>query len=96
MTNCFGILKFLFAFRHVFSNYLKKLLTNSLVPSRFDYGDTVYGNFINKSGQNKIQKIENFCILHIYNGRKFNHISHKLNKRRKFHFGSFILNLCLK
>ena len=86
------------AFRHIFSNTLKKLLTNSLVLSRFDYGDTVYGNFINKSEQNRIQKIQNFCIRYIYNICKLDLRSHKfaelgwlpMAKRRKVHFCSFI------
>lgn len=74
----FCTLKMLWKERDFLSMELRKLLTNSLILSRFSYCDEVYGPCIDKFVSLKIQKIQNACIRFIYGLRKYDHISRKL------------------
>lgn len=94
----FSVLKTLYSHRHVLCNPLKKLLTDSLVLSHFNYCDSVYGPFLDKFQQNRIQKIQNYCARFIFGLRKYDHISAKIlelnwltmEQRRQVHFCCFV------
>lgn len=56
----------------------KKTLCDSLVLSRFNFADTVYGPCIDASDRRRIQVVQNSCLRLIYGIRRRQHISHKL------------------
>lgn len=97
----FSVLKLLYSNRHVLSGPIKKLLTESLILSRFNYGTCVYGPFLDTIQQNRVQKVQNYCARFIFNLRKYDHISAKITelnwltmeKRRKVHFSCFVYNI---
>lgn len=91
-------LKLLYSNRHILNFRLRKLLCQSLVLSKYNYCDFIYGFAIDVVDRQRIQKVQNSCSRFIFGLRKFDHISHTLvdlnwlsmENRRLHHFGCFI------
>ena len=49
------------------------MLCDSLVLSYFNYFDVIYSQYLDLNDKNRIQKVQNSCLILI-----FGHISHKL------------------
>lgn len=94
-------LKLIFPHRHTLNQNTKKILTNSLILSRFSYGDSVYGPFLNKYDHIRIQKIQNACCRLVCGVRKYDHISQKIKElgwsnmqqRRKFNYCNILYKI---
>ena len=70
VCRAYGSLRSLYRFKKLLSENAKKSLCESLVLSHFNYCDTVFP-FINKSLEDKIQKVQNSCVRFISNLRKY-------------------------
>lgn len=88
-------LKLLYNSKDILNTKLKLQLSDSLVLSIFNYGDTVYGPCLTSANMQRIQKIQNYCLRFAYGIRRRQPISHKLleskwinmKNRRKLHSG---------
>lgn len=97
IANAYNVLRILYQNRDCFNRKLKRTLCDSLVLSKLNYCDIVYGPCIDSVVTLKVQRLQNSCLRFIYGIRKFDHISHKLieakwldmNHRRILH------SLCL-
>lgn len=86
-------LRAIFRNRFFFNTQIKTLLCNSLVLSKVDFCDTVYGPCLDYKDTRRIQKLQNSCLRMIFGIRKFERISYKLRdvnwlnmiNRRVFH-----------
>lgn len=98
LRKAYGSLKLLYASRFILPANLKKMLSESLVLSYFNYCDVVYGHFLNCIDKNRIQQVQNWCSRFIFNLRKYDHISHtykelkwlNMENRRKLNFLVFV------
>ena len=52
------------------------MLVNSIVLSKFDYADVVYGTYLDQTDVTKIQRAQNACLRFALNLKRFDHISH--------------------
>lgn len=97
-------LKLLYSNRHILNYKLKKTLCEALVLSNFNYCDFIYGPCLDFADRKRIQMIQNSCCRLIFGLRKFDHVSHTINKllwlnmenRRTLHLGNFVFNLINK
>lgn len=82
VSNCirsaFAKLKIIFHNRQMLNRKTKTLLCNSLVLSKLNYCDTVYGPCLDSIDTNRIQCLQNACMRLIFGIRKYERISHKL------------------
>ena len=93
MQRAYANLKKLFPHRHLLTKNQKRLLTNSLVLSHFNYADSVYGPCLDKADKDRIQRVQKSCLRFIYGIRRSEPISYKLaetqwlsmSDRRKLH-----------
>lgn len=91
----------IYAHRRYLNQSIRKLLSESLVLSRFSYCDVVYGHLLTKSDQSRIQKIQNFCCRFVFSLRKYSHVSNKITElkwlsmanRTKYHFCFYLYKL---
>lgn len=102
----FNILRILYQHRELFNQHIKKTLCDSLVLSKLNYCDSLYGPCLDYNTSVKIQRLQNTCLRFIYGIRKFDRISHKLKEakwlnmsdRRLFHtvclYQRIIVNKC--
>lgn len=86
-------LKMIYSIRCYLGRKQKKMLCESLVLSRFNFADSVYGPCISAEDRRRIQVVQNSCLRLTYGIRRGQHISHKLidigwlnmSNRRKLH-----------
>lgn len=71
-------LKMLYHSRHYLNKKLKTILCESLVLSRFNYCDTIYGPSLDSIDKRRIQVLQNSCLRLIFGIARREHISHKL------------------
>lgn len=71
-------LKMIFNNRQYLSKKSKTILCESLVLSRFNFCDSVYGPCIDYADKRRIQVVQNSCLRLIFGIRKGQRISHKL------------------
>lgn len=101
LRNCFYKLKVLYEIRDYISEPLRKQLSNSLILSRLNYCDIVYGPCLLNRTECLIQRIQNACARFCFRIPKRNHVTPYLNKhhilkmtaRRKIHYASFIYSI---
>lgn len=101
LKKSFCILKMIYSHRHCLNSSIRRILGESLVLSLFNYGDVVYGNYLTKFEQHRIQKVQNFCCRFVFSLRKFDHVSHKIRElgwlpmhiRRKYNFCYFLYKI---
>lgn len=91
-------LKQLLPFKLLLDSGTKLLLCESLVLSHFNYCDIVYGPCITQADNQRLQKIQNFCIRFITFVPRFTHVTPyirnlrclKIQERRLVHYVSFL------
>lgn len=71
-------LKLIYGIRHYLTLKIKLMLCESLVLSKFNYADTVYGPNLTSQYKRKIQTVQNSCLRLIFGVRRLQRISHKL------------------
>ncbi|KAJ8732388.1 hypothetical protein PYW07_014987 [Mythimna separata] len=112
MRNCFYRLKLLYQIRPHISVDLRKQLVDSLILSRLNYCDTVYGPCLLARTIKLIQRIQNACVRFCVNVPHRSHVTPYINKnnimkmaaRRKLHLAGLLFgvaqhrnqNTCLK
>lgn len=84
VTNCirsaYMNLKTIYINRYLLSKKVKTVLCESLVLSRFNFCDVVYGPCIDAEDVRRIQVIQNSCLRLIFGVRRWQNISHKLSE----------------
>lgn len=75
-------LKLIYANRSLLDKNLKKMLSDALVLSHFNYCDVVYDSCIDVATSNRIQRIQNCCIRFIYGIKRRERVTHKLKDLR--------------
>lgn len=78
LQSAYAKLKMLYPSRHLLSTDVKILLCDSLILSKFNYGDVIYGPCLLRIDEQRIQRVQNSCLRFIYGIRKYEKISHKL------------------
>lgn len=82
INNCIRLaymnLKMIYSNRYYLSQKVKTILCESLVLSRFNFADTVYGPCIDADDNRRIQVVQNACLRLIFGVRRRQNISHKL------------------
>ena len=94
-------LKTIFPLRHLLDVKTKTTLCDTLILSKFNYGDVIYNSCILRVDEGRIQRVQNSCLRYIFGIRKFDRISYKLREvgwlnmraRRVFHFGCFMYKI---
>lgn len=76
---CFYRLKILYSFRQYVSVPIRKLLIDSLVLSKLNYCDTVYGPCLLSRTEKLIQRIQNACARYCFDIPVRGHITPYLN-----------------
>ena len=82
----------------------RALLCMSLVLSQLNYADVVYGPFLSKLENLRLQRIQNSCIRLIFGLRKYDHISAKfkvlkwlnIKQRRDLHICCLLHKILLQ
>lgn len=74
----YAALKAIYSNRMFLDRKTKQLLCESLVLSRLNYCDSLYGSYISAYNARRLQKIQNSCLRLIFGIRRRQHISHKL------------------
>lgn len=84
VNNCIRLayanLKMIYNSRYFLSKKLKIILCESLVLSRFNFSDVIYGPCIDATDARRIQTVQNACLRLIFGIRKRESVSHKLNE----------------
>lgn len=94
----FAKLKLFYNYRDSIPVELKAMLCESLILSRFNYADVVYGPAIDKGTQNKIEKVQRACARFTLGLRKYDSVSNKIKnlgwlnmeQRRYVHLANFV------
>lgn len=79
LQKAYLMLRFIYQNRQHLSRQHKIMLCESLVLSKLNYGDAVYGPCLNSVDIFRIQKLQNSCLRLIFGIRKFDRISHTLH-----------------
>lgn len=103
VRNCFYRLKLLYRVRPYISVDMRVMLCESLILSKLNYADTVYGACILGRSQKLIQRVQNACARFCYNVPPRAHITPFLNKgnlmrmsaRRKLHLATLLFGTIL-
>ncbi|PZC74075.1 hypothetical protein B5X24_HaOG208392 [Helicoverpa armigera] len=101
VRNCFYRLRVLYSIRKFLSVPLRKLLVDTLVLSKFNYCDTVYGPCLLARTERLIQRIQNACARFCVNIPRRHHVTPYINKlnllrmdaRRKLHLASLMFGV---
>ena len=78
VRGAFGVLKMLYTNRAILNADLRRRLCDTLVLSRFNFCDVLYGPFLDSVSRGRIQRVQNSCLRFIYGVRRGSHISCKL------------------
>ncbi|KAJ8708229.1 hypothetical protein PYW07_007757 [Mythimna separata] len=101
VRNCFYRLKVLYKMRPYLSEALREQLVETLVLSRLNYADTVYGPRLLARTDRLIQRVQNACARFCYNIPRRTHVTPYLNKhftlkmksRRKLHLACLLFGV---
>uniref|UniRef100_A0A2A4IWQ4 Reverse transcriptase domain-containing protein n=1 Tax=Heliothis virescens TaxID=7102 RepID=A0A2A4IWQ4_HELVI len=99
--NCFYRLKVLYGIRNFLSLPLRKQLVDSLVLSKLNYCDTVYGPCLLARTDRLIQRIQNACVRFCIKVPRRQHVTPytnqikflKMTARRKLHLASLMFGI---
>lgn len=99
--NCFYRLKVLYKIRELLSTKARVTLCESLVLSRLNYADLVYGPRILGKSRRLLQRIQNACCRFCFNIPSRGHVSPFVNKanmlnmdsRRRLHLASLMFDI---
>lgn len=103
VRNCFYRLKLLYRIRPYISVETRILLCESLVLSKLNYADTVYGTCILGRTEKIIQRVQNACARFCFHVPPRTHITPFLNRgnlmkmmaRRKLHLATLLFGVIL-
>lgn len=101
MKSCFYRLKVLYQIRNLLSEEIRKLLCESLVLSKLNYGDIVYGPRLLDKTRRLIQRVQNACFRFCCSIPPRRHITPYLNKasilnmssRRHLHLANLLFGV---
>lgn len=101
VKHCFYRLKMLYKLRSYLSEELRTQLVETLILSKLNYADTVYGTRLLSRTQHLIQRVQNACARFCYNIPARSHVTPFLNKhyalkmksRRKLHLASLLFGI---
>lgn len=101
VRNCFYRLKVLYKIRNYLSTELRISLTDSLVLSKFNYVDSVYGPRIYAKTARLIQRVQNACARFCFHIPPRSHVTPFLNQhgvlnmkgRRDLHFATMLFGV---
>lgn len=101
MRSCFYRLKLLYSIRDYLSVDLRKQLVDSLILSRLNYCDTVYGPCLLSRTEKLIQRIQNACTRFCVKIPRRSHVTPFINEnnilkmaaRRKLHMSSLLFGV---
>ena len=103
ISSCYSKLRLLYQHRHEFDRKTKIMLCNTLILSRLDFCDIVYGPHLRFIEKQRIQKLQNSCLRLIFGIRKYEHISHFLKlanwinmQDRRFYHSVLFFNTLIK
>ena len=99
--NCFYRLKILYRIRNFISVAMRIKLVDTLVLSKFNYCDAVYGPCLLSRTERLIQRVQNACARYCFSIPRRNHVTPFLNKnnmikmaaRRKAHLASLLFGI---
>lgn len=99
--NCFYRLKILYGIKEYISVEVRKRLVESLVLSKLNYCDTVYGPCILSRTENLIQRIQNACARFCFDIPRRSHVTPFLNEnnvlkmaaRRRLHLSCLLFGV---
>lgn len=101
VRNCFYRLKVLYKIRNLLSEKARITVCESLILSRLNYGDLVYGPRLLSKTQRLVQRVQNACCRFCFNVPARTHISPYLNNaellnmssRRQLHLASLMFDV---
>ncbi|KAJ8714774.1 hypothetical protein PYW07_002999 [Mythimna separata] len=101
VKNCFYRLKLLYKMRPFLSEKLREQLAETLVLSKLNYADTVYGPRLLSRTDRLIQRVQNACARFCYSVPPRSHVTPFLNKhfilkmksRRKLHLACLLFGV---
>lgn len=101
VRSCFYRLKVLYRIRHFLSEKIRIMLCESLILSRLNYGDLIYGPRMLSKTRRLIQRVQNACCRFCYTIPPRSRITPYLNKasnlnmssRRHFHLASLLFDV---
>lgn len=101
VRNCFYRLKVMYKIRNLISEKVRIRLCESLVLSRLNYGDIVFGPRLLRKTQHLIQRVQNACCRYCFDIPPRNHVSPYLNNasmlnmesRRQLHLASMLFGI---
>ncbi|KAG6451041.1 hypothetical protein O3G_MSEX006914 [Manduca sexta] len=104
IRNCFYRLKILYRFRQYLSEPLRRRLVDSLVLSRLNYCDVVYGPCLLSRTDRLIQRVQNACARFCFNIPRRSHVTSFLNDanilkmaaRRDLHMATLLFGIFKK
>jgi len=76
----FCVLRSLYSARDVLPRQLKIILCDSLILSKVNYCDVVYGPCLDAVDRRRIQRIQNSCLRYIYGLRRRDRVSHLIRQ----------------
>lgn len=77
VRSAYANLRLLYAHRDYLDQASRRVLTESLVLSHFNYADVVYGPSLTQKQYLRLQRVQNSCVRFIYGLRKYDHVSEK-------------------
>lgn len=101
MRNCFYRLKVLYRIRDCISTNMRVKLCETLILSKLNYVDTVFGSCLLARTKRVIQRIQNACTRYCFTVPKYSHISPFINhhnllnmtSRRTLHFATLLFGI---
>ena len=101
MRNCFYRLKVLYKIRNYLDVDLRIRLCDSLILSKLNYADTVFGPYLLNKTKRTIQRIQNACARFCFPIPRWSHVSPYLNgnklmnmaERRTLHLATLLFGL---
>ena len=101
MQRGYGALKKIYSIRNALDRKTKTLLSESLVLSRLNFCNAVYGPCLDYRDKRRTQGLQNSCMRLIFGVRGRGHISHRarelgwlsMENRRKMHSTALFFNI---
>lgn len=102
-SQCYYKLKTFYMIREFLSTDIRKLLTETLILTHFDYGDSVYGPCLHKKNQQVVQRVQNACLRFCFNIPRRYHVTPyyvkhsilKMHDRRKLHMACMLKKIII-
>lgn len=101
VRNCFYRLRVLYKIRPYLSTDIRIMLCESLILSKLNYADTVYGPCLLARTEQLLQRVQNACARFCFNIPARNHVTPfindanlmKMNARRQLHLATLLFGI---